>query len=117
MNKMSNEKNIATLSIVRNMTNSCRRKFGINRTNLRILNSRKVPRVKCHIHKLQIFTLSTNILKLEKYEKFSNFKIFVDFKSFQIRIVNLWIFKISNFEFSIFCWNIWKYFGEYSSLY
>lgn len=39
---MSNEKNIATLSIVRNMTNSCRRKFGINRTSFKIRNSRNV---------------------------------------------------------------------------
>lgn len=39
---MSNEKNIATLSIVRNMTNSCLRKFGMNRTSFRIRNSRNV---------------------------------------------------------------------------
>lgn len=39
---MSNEKNIATLSIVRNMTNNCRRRFGINLTNFKIRNSRNV---------------------------------------------------------------------------
>lgn len=42
INRISNEKNIATLSIVRNMTNSCRRKFGINRTSFRIRNRRNV---------------------------------------------------------------------------
>lgn len=42
INKMSNEKNIATLSIVRNITNSCRLKFGINRTNFSIRNRRNV---------------------------------------------------------------------------
>lgn len=40
--RMSNEKNIATLSIVRNITNSCRRKFGIKRTNFNIRNNRNV---------------------------------------------------------------------------
>lgn len=39
---MSNEKKIATLSIVRNMTNSWRRKFGIKRTNFSIRNKRNV---------------------------------------------------------------------------
>lgn len=42
MNKIRSEKKIATLSIVLNITNSCLRKFGMNRTNLRILKSRKV---------------------------------------------------------------------------
>lgn len=42
MNKISNEKNMATLSIVRSMTNNCLRRFGMNRTNLSILSSRNV---------------------------------------------------------------------------
>lgn len=42
MNRMSSEKKIATLSIVRSMTKSCRRRFGMNRTSLRIRSSRKV---------------------------------------------------------------------------
>lgn len=42
MNNISNEKNTATLSIVLNITNSCRRKFGMKRTNFRILSNRKV---------------------------------------------------------------------------
>ncbi|CRK92627.1 CLUMA_CG006184, isoform A [Clunio marinus] len=42
MNKINNEKNIATLSIVRNMTNNCLRRLGMNRTNLRILSNRNV---------------------------------------------------------------------------
>lgn len=44
INRISNEKNIATLSIVRNMTNNCLRRFGMNRTNLRIRNKRNVRR-------------------------------------------------------------------------
>jgi hypothetical protein len=42
MNRISSEKNIATLSIVRSMTNNCRRRFGMKRTNLRIRNNRNV---------------------------------------------------------------------------
>ena len=42
MKRINNEKNIATLSIVRNMTKSCRRRFGINRTNLSIRSRRNV---------------------------------------------------------------------------
>ena len=44
MNRISNEKKMATLSIVRSITNSWRRKFGINLTNLRILSRRNVRR-------------------------------------------------------------------------
>lgn len=44
MNRIRSEKNIATLSIVRSITNNCRRRFGMKRTNLRIRNSRKVLR-------------------------------------------------------------------------
>lgn len=40
--RISNEKNIATLSIVRSITNNWRRRFGMNRTNLRIRNKRNV---------------------------------------------------------------------------
>lgn len=39
---MSKEKNVATLSIVFNMTTSCRLKAGINLTNLSIRNKRNV---------------------------------------------------------------------------
>lgn len=42
INRMSNEKNIATLSMVRNITKSCRRRFGMNLTNFKIRNSRNV---------------------------------------------------------------------------
>lgn len=42
MNRISSEKNIATLSIVRSMTNNCRRRLGMKRTNLRIRNNRNV---------------------------------------------------------------------------
>lgn len=42
INKMSKEKNMATLSIVRSMTNSCRLKFGMKRTNLSIRSKRNV---------------------------------------------------------------------------
>lgn len=42
MNKIRSEKNIATLSIVRSITNSCRRRFGMKRTSLRIRSSLKV---------------------------------------------------------------------------
>ncbi len=44
MNKQSNEKNVATLSIVFSITISCRRSAGMNRTNLSIRNRRKVLR-------------------------------------------------------------------------
>lgn len=44
MKRMSSEKKTATLSIVLSITNSWRRRFGMNRTNLRIRNSRKVRR-------------------------------------------------------------------------
>lgn len=39
---MSNEKNTATLSIVRNMTKSCLRKLGMKRTSFNILRSLNV---------------------------------------------------------------------------
>lgn len=42
MNKMSSEKNIATLSIVRSITNNWRLRFGIKRTSFRIRNKRNV---------------------------------------------------------------------------
>lgn len=42
INKISNEKNMATLSIVRSMTNNCRLKFGMNRTNFNIRSNRNV---------------------------------------------------------------------------
>lgn len=42
MNRISNEKKIATLSIVLSMTNNWRRRFGMKRTNLRIRNNRNV---------------------------------------------------------------------------
>jgi hypothetical protein len=42
INNISNEKNVATLSIVFNMTTNCRLKAGIKRTNFRIRNKRKV---------------------------------------------------------------------------
>lgn len=42
INRTSNEKNIATLSMVRNITKSCRRRFGMNLTNFKIRNSRNV---------------------------------------------------------------------------
>lgn len=42
MNRTSNEKKTATLSMVRSMTNSCRRKFGINRTSFNMRKSRNV---------------------------------------------------------------------------
>jgi len=42
MNSTKREKNTATLSMVRSITKSCRRKFGRNRTSFRILSSRKV---------------------------------------------------------------------------
>ena len=42
MNNMRRPKKTATLSIVRSITISCRRRFGRKRTSLRILNSRKV---------------------------------------------------------------------------
>jgi hypothetical protein len=42
MNNINKEKNTATLSIVLNMTKSCRRRFGMKRTNFRILNNRNV---------------------------------------------------------------------------
>lgn len=42
MNKTRREKNTATLSIVRSITNSWRRRLGINRTNLRIRSNRNV---------------------------------------------------------------------------
>lgn len=44
MKRMRSEKKTATLSIVLNITNSWRRRFGMNRTNLRIRSSRKVRR-------------------------------------------------------------------------
>lgn len=42
MKSTKREKNTATLSMVRSITNSCRRRFGRKRTSLRILSSRKV---------------------------------------------------------------------------
>lgn len=42
MNNIRSEKNIATLSIVLSMTNNWRRRFGINRTSLRIRSNRNV---------------------------------------------------------------------------
>ena len=42
MNKMRREKKIATLSMVRSITKSCRRRLGIKRTNFRIRKSLKV---------------------------------------------------------------------------
>ena len=42
INKISNEKNMATLSIVRSMTNNCRLKFGMNRTNFNMRSNRTV---------------------------------------------------------------------------
>lgn len=42
MNSIRSEKKIATLSIVRSITNSCLLRFGINRTNFKILSRRKV---------------------------------------------------------------------------
>lgn len=42
MNRINSEKKIATLSIVRSMTNNCRRRFGMNRTSFRILSNRNV---------------------------------------------------------------------------
>lgn len=39
---MRREKNMATLSIVRSMTKSCRRSWGMKRTSLRMRSSRKV---------------------------------------------------------------------------
>lgn len=42
MNKMSSEKNIATLSIVRSITNNWRLRFGMKRTNFKIRNKRNV---------------------------------------------------------------------------
>lgn len=44
MKSTKREKNTATLSIVRSITKSCRRKFGRNRTSFRILSKRKVRR-------------------------------------------------------------------------
>ena len=43
MKSMRRAKNTATLSIVRSMTTSCRRRLGRNRTNLRILCDSKKP--------------------------------------------------------------------------
>lgn len=42
INNIKSEKNMATLSIVRSITNSWRRKFGMNLTSLRIRNSLNV---------------------------------------------------------------------------
>lgn len=42
MKRIKREKKIATLSMVRSMTKSCRRRFGMNRTSLRIRSKRKV---------------------------------------------------------------------------
>lgn len=42
MNRMRSEKNIATLSIVRSITNNWRLRFGIKRTNFKIRNKRNV---------------------------------------------------------------------------
>lgn len=42
MKSIRSEKKIATLSIVRSITNSCLLRFGINRTNFKILSRRKV---------------------------------------------------------------------------
>lgn len=44
MNSISSEKKIATLSIVLNITNSWRRRFGMNLTNFSIRRSRNVRR-------------------------------------------------------------------------
>lgn len=46
INSMSSEKKIATLSIVRSITNNCLRKFGIKRTNFNILSRRKVRKTE-----------------------------------------------------------------------
>lgn len=40
--RMRREKNMATLSIVRSITKSCRRSWGMKRTSLRMRSSRKV---------------------------------------------------------------------------
>lgn len=42
MKSTRREKNMATLSIVLNMTNSCRRKLGMNRTSFSMRRSRNV---------------------------------------------------------------------------
>ena len=42
MKSTKREKNTATLSIVRSITNNCRRRFGRKRTNFRILSNRNV---------------------------------------------------------------------------
>lgn len=42
MNRTKREKNTATLSMVRNITNSCLLRFGIKRTSFKILNNRNV---------------------------------------------------------------------------
>lgn len=42
MKSTRREKNTATLSIVRSITNNCRLKFGMNRTSFKILSKRNV---------------------------------------------------------------------------
>lgn len=44
--RIRSEKKIATLSMVRSMTKSCLRKFGMKRTSFRILNSLKVRKTE-----------------------------------------------------------------------
>lgn len=46
INSTSREKKTATLSMVRSMTNSCRRRLGMNLTSFSMRSSRKVRRTE-----------------------------------------------------------------------
>jgi hypothetical protein len=57
INNISNEKNVATLSIVFNMTTNCRLNAGINRTNLSMRNKRNVRKTDTPVPELLLCML------------------------------------------------------------
>ena len=61
MKSMRRPKKTATLSIVRNITISCRRRFGRKRTSFRILNRRNVLKIRMDLSRKNTLTFSDGI--------------------------------------------------------
>lgn len=72
INNTKSEKNTATLSIVRNITNSCRRRFGINRTSFNMRRRRNVrktdnPELPAKSLSLPRLCANSNALKIHLF--------------------------------------------------
>lgn len=81
INNIKSEKNMATLSIVRSITNSWRRKFGMNLTSLRIRNSLNV-----------LSTLNPELPSRSPINDWhSSIILKLKIKKYFIECVNLWI--------------------------